>query len=523
MHHWILGSGKSDHGLDIDDARKKGGSDQMRDRFATPGQYEWHECNSGIGDKNEGRPHTGILFQKSDFLTDGQFSAHHAPARGEIGYGLLSRQLRDGSEFEFITLGLGHKLTTWVLCDIGDYFIHMNDPGAIGPVSVNLIGYLKSRVKLVEETSFVFNNQCVVVYFKDGTNEVMRAMSYAYDSYKTFELRNEGDILSICIGGKEIPYTDVSTSELYVFERAKFRVCEHLKSFASLPAEKRPASVCLEGFKALLAEFTPDTFLNPLCVTLSDEIIPGIEQNMDKWGIHYAATLYFALLRCQRTSFRDVCLQHYCKEGTVIEKFSNSAEETFTKSPAPTPSLLRQNPSQVNRSLGAPTPPAPVYFSDEFMRGGGCFHPDTVIETMNGTSRFVDLQKGMYVKTARGFDVIEMVVFTKTNCSGAVFSEMPGGVRVTEYHPFKREGKWHFPVTTARSIPLHCEVVVNLIMRNRANIIVGDIEFCTLGHGVRQDVVQHEFYGSDRVVAHVQNFGVHMGNATIIDPVQLAF
>ena len=103
-----------------------------------------------------------------------------------------------------------------------------------------------------------------------------------------------------------------------------------------------------------------------------------------------------------------------------------------------------------------------------------------------------DLKKGMVIKCAGGWDVVEMCVHTQvTSGFGAVFSQVNSDFYVTEWHPIFVNNKWIFPKTIAQSVPKFCDKVVNLVLRNRKNVIIAGIECSTLAHGTKGDVIQY--------------------------------
>ena len=109
------------------------------------------------------------------------------------------------------------------------------------------------------------------------------------------------------------------------------------------------------------------------------------------WGRHYLVTLPQMLRAERRSNFRDQALQHFGKDADgqegVFEEQSNEAETAFATMKAPEPSLLVQPGAPAALGVpvavggSAPCAPAPV-LPAEFMRGGGCFAPETLVTAL---------------------------------------------------------------------------------------------------------------------------------------------
>ena len=79
---------------------------------------------------------------------------------------------------------------------------------------------------------------------------------------------------------------------------------------------------------------------------------------------------------------------------------------------------------------------------------------------------------------------------------------LPGGLAITGSHPMRINGEW----TTARKLGNTVEManpsgyVYNMVL-DRAHIpLVNGIQCCTWGHGLTEEGVQHDYYGTDRVL-----------------------
>jgi len=88
--------------------------------------------------------------------TDGMPSAQWNPARGRDGYAPLVKMLsrraveaRGGAgRISMTSIGLGCKLDSELLAGMSDQFLHMPDPGSVGPFMVNLLANLRCTARL---------------------------------------------------------------------------------------------------------------------------------------------------------------------------------------------------------------------------------------------------------------------------------------------------------------------------------------------------------------------------------------
>eukprot|EP00965_Chrysotila_dentata_P194615 6176474-Pleurochrysis_carterae.AAC.2 len=103
--------------------------------------------------------------------TDGMPSAEFNPARGRDGYALLVRNLRKNlvskrgevAHVALTAIGLGNSLDSFLLQKMADHFLHMPDPGSVGPFMVNLLAALRCTARLPDVSGHAANNVSLVV------------------------------------------------------------------------------------------------------------------------------------------------------------------------------------------------------------------------------------------------------------------------------------------------------------------------------------------------------------------------
>merc|ERR1711998_51794 len=131
-----------------------------------------------------------------------------------------------------------------------------------------------------------------------------------------------------------------------------------------------------------------------------------------------------------------------------------------------------------------------------------CFHGESLVSMADGSTKAVrDLRKGDLVANANGTAELQCVV--KTLCAGSKqqLVELPGGLRVTPYHPVKGpEGNWCFPADLASVSIEPCEAVYNFVMNKFHTMTINGTECATLGHGMEGPVIGHAYFASMELV-----------------------
>ena len=306
----------------------------------------------------------------------------------------------------------------------------------------------------------------------------------------------------------------------------------------------------LERTTALLAD-------GPLKETLTAEALLATQPaKFRAWGRHYLTTLPQMLRAERRSNFRDACLQHFGRDASgreaMFEEESGAAEMTFATLKAPEPSLLQpqQPPVGVPFAAGAAVTglPAPTaqpaqrlhVLPDEFMRGGGCFAPESLVSKVVKVGRRVGrraldaghapraaeaaeaeaaeaegaeaeeeaevlvrmdaVRAGDLLRTADGGAArVRCVVVTECEGGRAELVALPGAgaCELTSWHPVRdaASGAWRFPCTMGTPRVRACAHVFNLVLDRHHVLRVGGAACVTLGHGLRGDVVGHAYWG----------------------------
>jgi len=225
-----------------------------------------------------------------------------------------------------------------------------------------------------------------------------------------------------------------------------------------------------------------------------------------KWGKHYLPSLTRAHLSQYCNNFKDPGVQHY--GGDLFKKIQEEADDTFMKLPPPTPSkkAIPSNSYHSSPSSHSYSAPAPsVNMASYNCFSNPCFDGDCLVAMVDGSiKRVKDVKMGDEVLSPEGTAKVLCVV--KTICVGGQTQlvQLPGGLKVTPWHPVRDEGTWKFPGEMKDAEYLSCPAVFSFALDRNHVMVINDIECVTLGHGFEGRVVGHPFFGTQAVIKNLK-------------------
>lgn len=142
------------------------------------------------------------------------------------------------------------------------------------------------------------------------------------------------------------------------------------------------------------------------------------------------------------------------------------------------------------------------------MEIGGCIAGDCVVSMADGSQKRVDqIKKGdkVLASLSGAGSTSEVACVVKTHCFNGRESlvTLPGGLRLTPYHPVRKDvcysllvkrsstnfvikDAWHFPLNL--EVPhrdTRCNYVYNFVLSGETHaVVVNGVECITLGHGL---------------------------------------
>jgi hypothetical protein len=495
------------------------------------------------------------------FTTDGMPSSQFLPVRGigafkQMVNNLVDNQKQCGRNINVTTLGLGNHLNSVVLMDIcagtGE-FLHVTDPGCVGPFMVNLVGQFRSisripgterlstnmYLRISPETKVLGYEGLNMVETRDGDTWV-NLKHLIYDTPRHIVVQNDerlqfglyqklptGQFVRIPV---TIPTEPLVNPELVTYHGLRQFNVEFMSNYLTSETLLGTMKDAMESHIIHLSNVWDalGPMAGPMKNTIVNELMLGFStsENFLNWGRHYARTLIPHLLRELRTNFRDEIMGSFILDvegrDSLFEKESNKAETIFATMTPPPPSLL----APPSRSYGALA--APTILPDEYMRGGGCFHPDNKVKRWAAHGweeiEMSRIRAGDNIAT-EGWGIVKVKCVVYINCPGekAEFVKLgddTNPVYITPWHPIRVDGKWVFPKdyvggeTTIEDTPY----VINLVLEDTHIIQMSGYSAVTLGHGFQEDVVRHKFWGGDVIVVLSLEPGWAWGSVTLAGP-----
>ena len=190
-------------------------------------------------------------------------------------------------------------------------------------------------------------------------------------------------------------------------------------------------------------------------------------------------------------NFIDLGIQNY--EGEPVEKF----KEIFNELPPPEPSIHHETKVQQQCHIMN-------YYNNS---SNPCFAGECMVEMADGHIKRVDqVLKGDRVQTEFGIASVYCVLKTHCREGKAELVNMSNGLRVTPYHPIKRNGNWIHPVTLIPSTRQPCQAVYSFLLdgHDHTMIINGTIVI-SLAHGRTEGILEHWYYGTRKVIDFLMN------------------
>lgn len=226
------------------------------------------------------------------------------------------------------------------------------------------------------------------------------------------------------------------------------------------------------------------------------------EDYFNKWGRHYLPSLVRAHLLQQCNNFKDPGIQFY--GGQLFETIRDKVEDIFVKLPPPKPTA-RVNNYGGGRGGGAAKASAPLASMRTYYdASGGCIAGECEVRMADGSvKRVAEVVRGDKVCASLSGEHAEVVCVIKTACFGGKESlvTLPGGLRLTPYHPVHKEDGWYFPLDLATpERDAACDAVYNFVLAGGHAMVVNGVECVTLGHGLSAPVVAHPYFGTQAVV-----------------------
>lgn len=212
-------------------------------------------------------------------------------------------------------------------------------------------------------------------------------------------------------------------------------------------------------------------------------------KNWDKWGRHYLASFIDAHRYKFTTNFKDKSLQ--CYKSLNTEKFILNGEKIFAGLTPPVPSCNNYSRATIT----------PQFFTSQTLdASGGCFGPDTLLnvecEGNYYQTNISQIRKGMMVEA---MDCNKNISFVKVLCTVESPETMMIKINnfwISKKHPLYHDKKWEHAESYGYQ-KVKMERCFNLVLENGGSLkLEGDYYGVTFGHGLKGEIVEHNYLGS---------------------------
>ena len=398
------------------------------------------------------------------------------------------------------TFGFGYALNSNILADLakegGGIFGFIPDYSMVSTVFINWAATALATASLSRK---------VTVTFTDGTNTEFTTGSIQFGQPRHFIFPNERTIVNITMGDQSIVPEAEPVLPTVLALRHDMRVA--IQSCIISNGGTAPGCFTTVYSRYVASEDeNVQALLLDICDTLEEGARGGqialAPRYYQKWGKHYLRAYRSALENEQCMNFKDPGLQIF--GGSLFKELTAEGVEIFKSIPLmdPTGSTATATATTVIASHGgSAAPPMPSFNASLFHNAsGGCFLGYCKVWLADGcTIKIQDLKPGDKVMSFGGTDTVVAVVKCSTKNKFQDICYL-GELAITPWHPILVKGEWVFPADIVEPDIYETHSVYNVVLTEDHIMNVGGHWCVTLGHGFKEPVVAHPFFGTQRVI-----------------------
>jgi len=211
-----------------------------------------------------------------------------------------------------------------------------------------------------------------------------------------------------------------------------------------------------------------------------------------RWGEHYMRSYLRAQQLEQCMNFKDPGLQIY--GGDLFHENQMAADKAFDALPPPEPSGREKHAINMYS-------PSPRSLTATFNNpSGGCFGGECKVRMLDESKKAIkDVEPGELIWTPTGAALVIALVTCNTTAKSQPMSRI-NGLSITPWHPILLGDKWVFPADLYFYSERMVQTVYNLVLDKGHVVEVEGTLACTLGHRFKGPVIEHPFFGTDRVI-----------------------
>ena len=488
-------------------------------------------------------------------LTDGIPNVD--PPRGHVY--MMEKYFRD-NDFKCMVscYGFGYNLQSDLLLKLsnasgGDGFSFIPDASLLGNIFIHGISNLLTtaltnvdmKVKLSKDVTFhgYPNPQTNEIDVKIDSLKYGQSNNFVYDLNTSCSRSQSLDYLNGCaeitldIGGKMLMTNenDRPPRDYYLeqtFRREAIQVLNHCIDMKKYNDNSFEINIndLITRMKEEVRK-CDNVYLTNILFDLSGQVREALnmtsqgkkEDWFTRWGIHYLRSLQDAYRHELCNNFKDKGVSNFA--GELFNQIRDRVSDTFDQLPPPKKDVEHAPPKSRGGSTftrqAVPETMATYNSSAGPCAAEGC----RVLMTTGDYKNVEDIRKGDQVityhtekddlgKTHGSYTTsfIECVVKTKCNNNKANMVKL-GELLITPYHPIidmvNFEKDWCFPVTKHTIREYDCNYMYSFVTENRQSLTVERYIFATFGHKLKENIVYHEYFGTDAVINDLKKFNTY--------------
>ena len=454
--------------------------------------------------------------------------------------------------------GFGYNLQSELLLNLsnisgGDGFSFIPDASLLGNIFIHGISNLLTTALTNVDMKIQLSKD---IMFRDVQNGKAQELDVKIDSLKygqsknfifqvnTSRSRSQGlDYLndfaevSLNIGGKVLKANENPRPPRDYYLEQKFRHetidtlnnCINLKKYND-PSIERILNRLIDNIQR---EGGDNVYLSNILFDLTGQVkealnwtTKGVQEDwFSRWGIHYLRSLQDAYRHELCNNFKDKGVSNF--SGELFNQIRDQVSDTFDSLPPPKRDVKSKPQgrysSQGCRS-GVTRQAVPTSMSAYNTASGGCCAEGcrVLMADDNDEKNVEDIKKGDKVityhmeKDEQGryheshiTSTIECVIRTKCENNKETMVQL-GNLLITPYHPIidmvNYEKDWSFPIKRGTSREHKCNYMYTFVTSNRHSLVIERYIFATFGHGLKENIVSHDYFGTESIINDLKKF-----------------
>jgi hypothetical protein len=419
------------------------------------------------------------------------------------------------------TVGFGRDLDSKELFEMSERlngtFSHIPESSTAGTILIN---------RSATDICTYGKNISVIVSMKDGTVSKSNIGSICVGQNRTHPIgQSLNDIEKIEVSMfngsshvlSQVDLTTVTEDQPTVLACwVKFDLVETIKHIinniqTTSPTLSLPYST--QQFANFRKRNEENSLIHPYIQSCLEDVDDQLRKAVEKekwcamWGLHYLRSYLHATRNEIVNNFRDKGIQHFA--SSTFTTWQTRCEKIFLNAP-PIPKKI-----PVSRASNIPTatlnPVIDTTVYSERYYSGSCFHPNSLILMADGVAKPVGkVRKGDLVFC--GDDRVASVRCV-TFSTGLFEMVDIDGFSLTSTHPIRSsssENEWVYPKDISSNRSDYEEEVINFLLDAHHEIVgvspqlLTPIRCCTLGHGLKGSIIEHDYLGTDKVVRDLE-------------------